>query len=112
MTGFEIGTFLAYLAAVVLPVVCETTPHRRMDHAVARLLLGQQGKPVHCAFRTPGGERIDIDLTRTRRTDPQPRRPDARRYPAGGLALHRSHGGRAAPSGDLLAASAKDGGWS
>ncbi|MBE0698036.1 MAG: hypothetical protein IH586_14025 [Anaerolineaceae bacterium] len=61
-----------YLAAVVLPVVCETTPHRRRDHATARLLLGQQGSPVHCAFLTPGGERVGIDLVRSRRTDPDP----------------------------------------
>ncbi len=61
-----------YLSVVVLPVVCETTPHRRRDHATARLLLGRQGSTVHCAFRTPGGERVNIDLTRSRHTDPDP----------------------------------------
>jgi C-terminal processing protease CtpA/Prc len=58
-----------YLSSVVLPVVCETTPHRRKDHAMARLLLGQQGSTVHCAFLTPGSESVDIELTRNRRTD-------------------------------------------
>lgn len=61
-----------YLSTYALPVVCETTPHRRRDHATARLLLGQQGSAVHCAFRSPGGGRVDIELARNRRTDPDP----------------------------------------
>jgi carboxyl-terminal processing protease len=61
-----------YLATTVLPVVCETTPHRRRDHAVARLLLGRAGSIVRCKFATPGGESVDLDLTRNRGVDPEP----------------------------------------
>lgn len=59
-----------YLLTYAMPVVCETTPHRRRDHAVARLLLGRQGSTVHCTFHTPGGECVEIDLLRNRHIDP------------------------------------------
>lgn len=61
-----------YLAAYVLPVVCETTPHRRRDHAVARLLLGKRGSLVRCAFRAPGGGLVELALPRNRQADPEP----------------------------------------
>jgi carboxyl-terminal processing protease len=61
-----------YLFARVVPVVCETTHHRRLDHATARLLLGRQGSRVLCRFHTPGGKSIDIELLRNRRTDADP----------------------------------------
>ena len=40
----------AYLADRAMPLVCETTVHRRLDHAVSRLRLGSQGSrflPTH-----------------------------------------------------------------
>ncbi|MBN1874819.1 MAG: hypothetical protein JXA33_11365 [Anaerolineae bacterium] len=66
-----------YLALHVIPVVCETTYHRRLDHATARLLLGYQGSEVHCKFHTPSGNSVEIDLLRNRRinTDPWLRPP-------------------------------------
>jgi C-terminal processing protease CtpA/Prc len=61
-----------HLSTHVLPVVCETTQHRRLDHAVARLLLGRQGSKVRCRFHTPGGNSIEIELLRNRRIDADP----------------------------------------
>lgn len=61
-----------YLSTWVLPVVCETTQHRRLDHAVARLLLGRQGTKVHCRFHTPNGNAVGIEFLRNRRMDPEP----------------------------------------
>ena len=61
-----------YLSARVLPVVCETTPHRLLDHAMARLLLGIQGSLVHCRFHTPSGSSVQMEILRNRRTDPTP----------------------------------------
>jgi C-terminal processing protease CtpA/Prc len=61
-----------YLSTRVVPVVCETTPQRRLDHAVARLLLGRQGSQVHCRFHTPDGNFIEIELLRNRRIDADP----------------------------------------
>jgi carboxyl-terminal processing protease len=56
----------------VIPAVCETTPHRLLDHATARLLLGLQGSKVRCKFHTPGGDSIEIALVRNRRMDTDP----------------------------------------
>ncbi len=61
-----------YLSTYVIPVVCETTPHRLRDHAMARLLLGRLNSKVHCAFRTPGGDCVEMDLLRNRRADTDP----------------------------------------
>ena len=61
-----------YLATRVIPLVCETTPHRRLDHAVARMLLGPQVNPVTCRFRTPDGRAVTLELPRNRRTDVDP----------------------------------------
>ena len=61
-----------YLSTRVLPVVCETTNHRRRDHAVARLLLGHRGSKVHCRFHSPDGNSVEIELLRNRRTNADP----------------------------------------
>jgi carboxyl-terminal processing protease len=61
-----------YLSTRVVPIVCETTHHRLLDHAVARLLLGRQGSNVHCRFHTPEGNSIGIELLRNRRIDADP----------------------------------------
>ena len=61
-----------YLSARVLPAVCETTPHRLLDHATARLLLGLQGSVVHCRFHTPSGDSVQMEPLRNRRIDPTP----------------------------------------
>ncbi len=55
-----------------MPVVCETTTHRRLDHATARLLLGPQDSQVTCVFRTPDDQESEVVLTRNRRHDPTP----------------------------------------
>jgi len=61
-----------YLTTRIIPAVCETTPHRLYDHAVARLLLGTQGSKVHCKFDTPGGKVIELELERNRFIDTDP----------------------------------------
>lgn len=61
-----------YLATRVVPLVAETTLHRRWDHAVARVLLGPQGSPVTCRFHTPGGDTVTLELLRNRRTETSP----------------------------------------
>jgi len=61
-----------YRSTRVLPIVCETTHHRRLDHATARLLLGRQGSKVHCRFHTPDGDSIQTELLRNRRIDADP----------------------------------------
>lgn len=61
-----------YLAARVVPAVCETTAHRLLDHATARLLLGSQGSKVQCRFHTPDSDIVELELVRNRRTDPDP----------------------------------------
>jgi len=61
-----------YLATRVAPLICETTPHRRADHATARLLLGPRGGQVKCAFRTPAGDAVELELERNRRADADP----------------------------------------
>ena len=61
-----------YLSTRVVPLVCETTHHRRLDHATARLLLGRQGSRVHCRFHTPGGDSTETELLRNRRIDVDP----------------------------------------
>lgn len=61
-----------YLSERVMPLVSETTSRRRMDHAVARILLGSQGSRVKCQFFTPGGKKVEMELARNRRIDPDP----------------------------------------
>ena len=61
-----------YLSTFVFPVICENTPHRLRDQAVARILLGPNGSKVHCKFHTPGGDCVEMDLWRNRRTDANP----------------------------------------
>jgi carboxyl-terminal processing protease len=61
-----------YLLKRTVPAVCETTPHRLLDHATARLLLGSQGSQVECKFHTPDGSTIEMELVRNRRMDPSP----------------------------------------
>jgi C-terminal processing protease CtpA/Prc len=61
-----------YLSGKVLPIVCESTRHRRLDHAISRMLLGRQGSRVQCKFHTPHGKTIDIELVRNRRSDDDP----------------------------------------
>jgi carboxyl-terminal processing protease len=61
-----------YLYTRVVPAVSETTPHRLLDHATARLLLGLQGSKVNCRFYTPDDNTIEMELLRNRRIDPTP----------------------------------------
>ncbi len=61
-----------YLCERVIPIVSETTSHRRMDHAITRLLLGPAGSPVRCCFQAPDGGTIEVDLMRNRRSEPGP----------------------------------------
>jgi C-terminal processing protease CtpA/Prc len=61
-----------YLSTRIVPIVCETTDQRRLDHAVARLLLGRQGSKVYCRFQPPGGNVIGMELLRNRRIDADP----------------------------------------
>ncbi len=62
----------AYLTDRVMPLVSETTTHRLLDHAVSRMLLGSQGSQVKCQFLTPGGDTVEMELVRNRRTAPDP----------------------------------------
>ena len=61
-----------YLSTRVVPTVCETTHHRLLDHAMARLLLGRQGSVVNCRFHTPSGNSTEMELLRNRRMDTDP----------------------------------------
>jgi len=61
-----------YLSMHIAPAVCETTRHRLLDQATARLLLGPQGSQVKCKFHTPDGNTIEVELLRNRRMDPDP----------------------------------------
>lgn len=61
-----------YLSTRVIPLVCETTPHRLRDQAVSRILLGRLDSHVRCKFSKPDGGTVDMDLLRNRRADPGP----------------------------------------
>ncbi len=61
-----------YCQARVVPVVCETTARRRLDHATARLLLGPRDSQVTCVFRTPQDREVKVVLARNRRSDEAP----------------------------------------
>ena len=61
-----------YLATCVMPSVCETTHHRRLAQATARMLQGAAGSQVTCSFLTPSGDTNDVALVRDRHTSPAP----------------------------------------
>ena len=61
-----------YLSTYVMPLICETTPHRRLDQATARLLLGPQGSTVRCSFLTPQGNTLETELVRDRHSAASP----------------------------------------